>query len=141
MMLEGESYVTAGKLENTTLGNRATAEGSEVTASGSYSHAEGNSTIAQRKSQHVVGEYNIADTGGSGNTTKGTYVEIVGNGTSSTRSNARTLDWSGNEVLAGKLTVGASPTNNMDVVTKQYMESQGYLTLATLPVYDGTVVS
>ena len=51
-----------------------------------------------------------------------TYVEIVGNGNASTRSNARTLDWSGNETLAGKLTVGAGPTNNMDVATKQYVD-------------------
>jgi hypothetical protein len=43
----------------------------------------------------------------------------VGNGTASDeRSNARTLDWNGNEVLAGKLTVGVNPTNAMDVATK-----------------------
>lgn len=40
-------------------------------------------------------------------TSFGRYIEIVGNGTSEeNRSNARTLDWSGNEVLAGGLTVG-----------------------------------
>jgi chitodextrinase len=33
------------------------------------------------------------------------YVEIVGNGTATdARSNARTLDWAGNEWLAGNLT-------------------------------------
>ena len=32
---------------------------------------------------------------------RGTYVEVVGNGTSSQRSNARTLDWQGNQWLAG----------------------------------------
>ena len=53
---------------------------------------------------------------------KGNYVEIVGNGNSTARSNARTLDWSGNEVLAGKLTVGSDPINNMDVTTKQYVD-------------------
>lgn len=37
------------------------------------------------------------------------YVEIVGNGYSSdSRSNARTLDWSGNEMLAGTLTIGGA---------------------------------
>lgn len=51
-------------------------------------------------------------------------MEIVGKGTgNSARSNARTLDWSGNEVLAGKLTVGTSPTANMDVTTKQYVDN------------------
>ena len=54
---------------------------------------------------------------------RGNYVEIVGNGDWSTRSNARTLDWNGNEVLSGKLTVGTAPTNNMDVTTKQYVDT------------------
>ncbi|ERI04010.1 hypothetical protein [Atopobium sp. oral taxon 810] len=35
----------------------------------------------------------------------GTYAEIIGNGTASTaRSNARTLDWEGNEWVAGTMT-------------------------------------
>lgn len=39
----------------------------------------------------------------------GKYVEIVGNGTAdSSRSNARTLDWKGNEWLAGSLTLGST---------------------------------
>lgn len=36
------------------------------------------------------------------------YVETVGNGTSTQRANARTLDWDGNEVLAGSLTAGTN---------------------------------
>lgn len=95
------------------------------------SHSEGLGTIACDIAQHAGGKYNIPISG----------AEVIGGGTSSTPANIRTLDWSGNETLAGKLTVGANPVNNMDVVTKQYMESKGYLTLATLPVYDGTVVN
>ena len=38
----------------------------------------------------------------------GQYIEIVGNGTSDSystyRANARTLDWSGNEIITGKMT-------------------------------------
>ena len=120
-------------------GDYSHAEGAGTTASGSNSHAEGGSTIANHYAQHVFGEWNIADSSSNAATERGNYVEIVGNGTSSTRSNARTLDWSGNEVLAGKLTIGANPTAAMDVVTKQYMENQSYLTLATLPIYNGTV--
>ena len=87
------------------------AEGRYTTASGDSSHAEGTSTIANRKSQHVFGECNIADPSTAPSDARGTYVEIVGNGaTSSNRSNARTLDWSGNEVLAGNLTVGGTIT-------------------------------
>lgn len=105
-------------------GQYAHAEGSGTRATGEESHAEGYNTTAQRKSQHVFGEYNVLDTGGTDTGTRGTYVEIVGNGTADdARSNVRTLDWSGNEVLAGKLTVGAAPTNNMDVATKQYVDN------------------
>ena len=129
-MVKGTDYVTAGKTSNSTLGTRATAEGYLNEASGDYAHAEGyfnvasgyashaqgQSTIAAGRNQQVFGKYNIS------NST--TYVEIVGNGSSDgARSNARTLDWNGNEVLAGKLTVGTAPTNNMDVATKQYVDS------------------
>lgn len=95
-------------------GDGSHAEGWETIASGIFSHAEGLDTIAQRKSQHTFGEYNIADTSGVDGTQQGTYVEIVGNGTGPhSRSNARTLDWNGNEVLAGTLqTTGLKDGNN-----------------------------
>lgn len=104
------------------FGEYSHAEGYYTTASGYASHVEGINTISQRKSQHVFGEFNIADSTGS-TTNRGNYVEIVGNGNYNTRSNARTLDWDGNEVLAGKLTVGATPTANMDVTTKEYVDN------------------
>jgi hypothetical protein len=108
---------------NTQASFAAHSEGQETIASGSCSHAEGFYTTAQRKSQHVFGEYNILDVEGSTGS-RGNYIEIVGNGASeSTRSNARTLDWFGNEVLAGKLTVGTEPTEDMDVTTKQYVDN------------------
>ena len=100
------------------------AEGQGTTASGLSSHAEGEYTVAKNRNQHVFGAFNIQDPSKNSALMQGTYVEIVGNGTSSNvRSNARTLDWSGNEVLAGKLTVGAAPTANMDVATKQYVDN------------------
>lgn len=114
------------------------AEGYYAIASGKSSHAEGVYTRATRASQHVVGEYNIADTGGAGPSVRGTYVEIVGNGTAdNARSNARTLDWSGNETLAGKLTLGADPTANMEAATKHYVDSK-VSTLGTVLNYKGT---
>ena len=98
-------------------------EGYETYANGYGAHAEGHGTRANGKAQHVVGEYNTLDTGSS--SSRGTYVEMVGNGTgTNSRSNARTLDWNGNEVLAGKLTLGAGPTNNMDAATKQYVDEK-----------------
>lgn len=106
-------------------GGSSHAEGAYTQANGSSSHAEGTQTIANYRSQHVLGEYNIADLiSGASNQDKGNYIEIVGNGTgSSARSNARTLDWSGNETLAGKLTLGSAPTNNMDAATKEYVDT------------------
>lgn len=87
------------------------------TASGNYSHAQNKGTIAASNEQTALGRYNIVDN-------SAVYAEIVGNGTKdSARSNARTLDWSGNEILAGKLTVGVGPTNAMDVATKQYVDN------------------
>ena len=127
---EGSDTTSSGTYShaegNTTTASSTTAhsEGSYTTASGFSSHAEGNHTTANHKSQHVFGEFNVIDTSTALATDRGNYVEIVGNGTAGTaRSNARTLDWSGNETLAGKLTVGAGPTNAMDVATKQYVDS------------------
>ena len=80
-----------------------------------YSHVEGQSNISGSPAQHVGGKFNVVTYG----------AEVIGGGTSNTeRANIRTLDWSGNEMLAGKLTVGAGPTNNMDVATKQYVDSK-----------------
>lgn len=83
------------------------AEGGNTLADGQGSHAEGYNTTATHKSQHVFGEYNVLDPSAAAATERGTYVEIVGNGTSSSdvgRSNARTLDWNGNETIAGQMT-------------------------------------
>ena len=78
-------------------GDYSHAEGFATIASGSYSHAEGHNTEAASESQHVSGKYNVVDN-------IGTYAEIVGNGDDSlSRSNARTLDWNGNETIAGDL--------------------------------------
>lgn len=93
------------------------AEGYYTTASGQGAHAEGAHTTAKGQVQHVSGQYNVID-----NASK--YIEIVGNGTPSANSNAYTLDWYGNGVYSGKLTVGTDPTANMDVATKQYVDTQ-----------------
>ena len=114
------------------------AEGQLTSASGTFSHAEGNETTANHRAQHVFGEHNVIDNSANAATARGNYVEIVGNGTSaSARSNARTLDWNGNETLAGKLTVGSAPTNTMDVTTKQYVDNITPVATTTTPAMDG----
>ena len=70
-------------------------------ASGKGSHAEGYGTVATADYQHVQGRYNIEDTNED-------FAHIVGNGDSTRRSNAHTLDWDGNAWFAGKVTVGGS---------------------------------
>ena len=88
--------------DTTASGYGSHAEGDKTTASGNYSHAEGYNTIAKHKSTHACGEYNLEDPSKMTRFERGTYAVIVGNGTSDTkRSNAHTLDWSGNAWFAG----------------------------------------
>ena len=97
----------------TASGTSSHAEGFNTTASGSYSHTEGHKTTAKNRSQHAFGEYNELDPSAALSWDRGTYIEIVGNGTDeNVRSNARTLDWDGNEVLAGKITANGVNLND-----------------------------
>ena len=89
--------------------NYSHAEGDNTIASGISSHAEGSYTIAQSNVQHVSGKYNIPSS-------NNTYVEIVGNGNSNARSNARTLDWNGNEWLAGNLTLNQTTLTENNLI-------------------------
>ena len=98
---EGQNSTASGPISHaegqnsTASGPISHAEGNLATASGVASHAEGNFTLASSDSQHVQGKYNVEDADGK-------YAHIVGNGTSYTaRSNAHTLDWSGNAWYAG----------------------------------------
>lgn len=96
--------------------------GNAEAASGTDSDAAGNGTIANHRSQHVFGEYNEADASDAAATARGTYAEIVGNGTAIIRSNARTLDWSGNEKLAGSLTLGMGTENEVTITAAQLQQ-------------------
>ena len=78
------------------------AEGHKNTASGASSHVEGYNNIASGSNQHVQGKYNIEDT-------EDKYAHVVGNGTSEIkRSNAHTIDWSGNAWFAGGVYIGGT---------------------------------
>ena len=121
---EGSSTTASGTSSHTegtgttASGNLSHAEGEFTSASGYASHVEGCHTKASSDYQHVQGQYNIEDT-------ENRYLHIVGNGGADTaRSNAHTLDWNGNAWYAGKVTVGAAPTEDMDVATKKYVDSQ-----------------
>lgn len=123
-----ENYLTMAK------GTASHSEGFKTIAKGQYSHSQGGGTIASKNAQFVLGTYNIEDDSTTavhpgGFVEAGQYVVIVGNGYADTtnkeviRSNAHTLDWQGNGWYAGKLTVGSAPTANMDVATKQYVDT------------------
>ena len=105
---------------STASGEHSHAEGSTTEASGNDSHAEGTYTIANHKSQHVFGRYNTEDNSTNAANDYGNYAEIVGNGTSALiRSNARTLDWNGNEALAGSLTLGEGTADETTITAAQ----------------------
>lgn len=130
---EGSNTVASGYAshaegqESKALGEGAHAEGQSATASGSYSHAEGYLTNASKRAshaegeqtlayssyQHVQGKFNIGDS-------TDTYAHIVGNGPSfGQRSNAHTLDWSGNAWYAGDVYVGSTSGKNKDEGSKK----------------------
>lgn len=114
------------------LGMRSHSEGDSTTASGDYSHAEGNFTKASSQYQHVQGKYNIEDTANK-------YAHIVGNGNSSTDSNAHTLDWEGNGWYAGKLSQEGTPTEDKDLTTKKYVDDKVKDTLITTNISGTTL--
>ena len=134
----GLSTITSGRCSysegwaNTASGDYSHCEGDHNIAFGNNSHVEGCYTNASGAYQHVFGTYNIIDENDNP-AQKTNYIEIVGNGfrTPPTdlipsiihRSNARVLDWAGNEILAGKLTIGATPTADMDVTNKSYVDA------------------
>ena len=89
------AYSFAEGHQTTASGDKSHAEGGNTTASGERSHAEGWMTVASSMNQHVQGRYNIEDSANK-------YAHIVGNGTDdANRSNAHTIDWSGNAWFAG----------------------------------------
>lgn len=118
---EGDTTYAAGDYSH--------AEGSETQATGYCSHTEGQWTIANHTSQYVFGQYNIADDNINSSNNRGTYIEIVGNGNSILRSNARTLDWNGNQTLAGTLTTSS---NGITIGNTTLTEAQLQALLALL---------
>lgn len=110
----------------TASGNNSQAFGQKTQATASMSTALGNYTIASGRAATALGQYNIEDTNPVDTTHGGgarKYLFTVGNGTADdARSNALTVDWDGNGIYAGKVTVGTAPTNDMDVATKKYVD-------------------
>ena len=117
-------------------GDETCAEGRLTVASGKTSHSEGTGTIANHLSQHVQGEYNIADNSTAAANARGNYAHIVGNGTSSKKSNAHTLDWSGNAWFAGDVYVGSTSGTNKDEGSKKLIKEGDAGLLPTVTTAD-----
>lgn len=117
----------------TANGNNSHAEGNTTIASGASQHVFGEYNIEDDLPLWISGtSYNVGDKVKHDSDTyqciqansditftsekwkdlngRLNYVEIVGNGNENTSSNARTLDWDGNETLMGSLTVGGTIT-------------------------------
>ena len=90
------------------------AEGNATTASGIFSHAEGSNTTASGNSSHAGGNATVADgfcmtAIGKYNTLNSGKAFAIGNGEGGTgRSDAFTVDWGGNTVMQGGLTLGTA---------------------------------
>ena len=106
-------------LQTTASDSGAHAEGGHTTASGTYSHAEGQYTVASGTNAHAEGQYTEA---GTMQHAEGYYnlveqlpiIHMVGNGNSSARSNAYTLDQMGNGWFSGDVYVGSTSGTHKD---------------------------
>lgn len=108
------SYISSSHMEgygNTATQGRTHTEGTQNTNNGYMSHAEGEKNVVNKGTAHVEGYYNIVSSSyqhvqGKYNIEDAadTYADIVGNGSSSARANAYTLDWAGNATYAGTIT-------------------------------------
>ena len=105
----GSLSAVAGGQKNVASGVSSFAANEYNEAKGAYSVALGRANKASGNSQTAIGKFCVEDT-------QNTYAEIVGNGTAdNARSNARTLDWSGNEWIAGALSVGDADTTRANL--------------------------
>lgn len=129
---EGNKTVASGESAHAegegtqALAAGAHAEGKETIANRGYSHVEGLGTVASSAYQHVEGKFNIkdikVDNNGSpildnnGKEQSGDkYIHIVGNGSSDEkRSNAHTLDWSGNAWFKGNIKINGTGYDDED---------------------------
>ena len=137
---EGYGFMISGQHQAVATGEGSHIEGALCQAHGFAAHAEGYYTIAQSKSQHVFGEFNTIDPIGT-TATRGQYVEIVGNGTAANaRSNIRTLDWNGNQWLAGGISaakfIGTTTAAYGSILPEDGVEGQIFFQVSSGDIYE-----
>lgn len=127
------------------LGEASHAEGVDTQAIGDFSHAEGDHAIASGDKSHAGGYYSstngkigafvhglnvIANAEyqtifGKYSNALATDAFVVGNGTAdNSRSNIFSVDWDGHATLKDSLLVGRDPVLNLEVTTKQYVDTK-----------------
>lgn len=118
---------------NLASGQSAHCEGASCEARGNFSHAQNYQTVADQANQTAIGKFNTANNTGN--------LFAVGNGTgSSARSDAFTVDTSGNAVVKGALTAGnidaglTSATVDTAAGTYQDVSIAFHKTFAAAPV-------
>lgn len=140
---EGRGVIASGSYSHaegsytTASGDYSHAEGDGTNASGMASHAEGSFTTASSDYQHVQGTYNIEDSSNN-------YADIIGNGNGTARSNAATVDWSGNAWYAGDVYVGSTSGTNKDsgskkLATEEYVNSAVISGGSNIVIDDGSI--
>lgn len=94
------NYAHAEGCATTASGRHSHSEGYLTTASGDWSHAQNRHTIADQSSQTAIGKYNTANINNN--------LFVIGNGTADdSRSNAFTVDTSGNVGVAGDVNIAS----------------------------------
>lgn len=109
----GNSSFASGK-DSIASGEVSNASGLNTKAVGNYSKASNLNTEAQGEAQTVIGRYNLTDT---------TSVLIIGNGSSTTKSNAVTIDWEGNAWFAKNIYTGEGAGLNKKLSTEEYVDN------------------
>ena len=128
---EGQWTIASGGMDHVEGdGSRSAAMAAHVEGGGTYAdasqpyiHISGvNNAISTETGKTVtITKYNEDGTVRSTSTRNlGKYAEAIGNGDSDqARSNARTLDWDGNEELAGGLTLGLGTADETTITAAQ----------------------
>ena len=118
---------------NLASGQSAHCEGASCEARGNFSHAQNYQTVADQANQTAIGKFNTVNNTGN--------LFAVGNGTgSSARSDAFTVDTSGNAVVKGALTAGnidaglTSSTVDTAAGTYQDVNIAFHKTFASAPI-------
>lgn len=125
-----KSYCHAEGYGTTASGLVSHTEGWNTTASGSYSHAQNYYTVASGSTSHAQNYHTVADQEcqtaiGRYNTESNTNnLFVIGNGTSSARSDAFSVDKYGNVVASGTISASVETLSpNTTTTTGQYVSS------------------